>query len=245
LIKGFDDMHKTNILRTAALSLSSIVCFLGVMAIPAAAQNGSMLGHFRSVVYDGSTQAGWYSFPGQQPKLHFSGDQVRITSREHSTVLLSRSADAAGTTAEVSLARAPISTSSISGLAVLTDAQHAMVIGLEGGNVVLWQLDPAAARVVARQPVNGSSPLEFRVTGGNGTDVGFFWRHPKDSAWHPLGNSVSKQILASWREPLRFGLLLDGPQGSQVTFSNYRNATSDMASNFVPKLLPAALTTGQ
>ncbi len=244
-------MNKTCFLRNTVLSLISLVCSLVLTAPSASAQNGQpvrgfMGGHLQSVVYDGSTQAGWYSFPGQQPKLHFKDGQVRITSRDHSTVLLSRAADAEGSTAEVSLAQPPVSTSSISGLAVLSDAQHAMVIGLEGGSVVLWQLDPEAARVVARQPVNGSSPLEFRVSGASASDVRFFWRHPGDKAWHPLGDSASNQILSSWREPLRFGLLLDGPQGSEVTFSNYRNASSDMASNVVaPGLMTASLIAGQ
>ncbi|MDQ2799540.1 MAG: hypothetical protein M3Y13_07860, partial [Armatimonadota bacterium] len=240
-------MNKTNFLRTTVLSFIPVVCALSMVATPAAAQSGQpmrefMGGHLQSVVYDGSTRAGWYSFPGQQPKLNFKGDQVRITSREHSTVLLSRAtSDASGSTAEVSLAHPPVSTSSISGLAVLSDSQHAMVIGLEGGSVVLWQLDPVAARIVARQPVNGSSPLEFRVTGGDAANVRFFWRHPGDNAWHPLGDSASNKILASWRQPLSFGLLLDGPQGSQVTFSNYRNASSDMAVNATPNVMTAAL----
>ena len=144
------------------------------------------------------------------------------------------------------MTRAPISTSSISGLAVLSDAQHAMVIGLESGSVILWQLDPAGARVVARQPVNASSPLEFRVTGGTPADVRFFWRHQNDGTWHPLGDSESNTILTSWRKPLRFGLLLDGPQGSQVTFSNYRAAHSNVASYSLPsKTMLAMLVNGQ
>lgn len=241
-------MNTNGFFRNTALFLAPLVCALCLATAPATAQNaqqvrGYMGGHLESVVFDGSTQAGWYSFPGQQPKLRFNGDQVRITSRMHSTVLLSRVADSAGSTAEVSLTRAPISTSSISGLAVLSDAQHAMVIGLEGGSVVLWQLDPAAARIVARHQVNGSSPLEFRVTGGTATDVRFFWRHPGDSAWHPLGDAASNnKILSSWREPLRFGLLLDGPRGSQVTFSNYRADSSDMASNSIPSGVQAGNT---
>ena len=244
-------MNTNGFFRNTALFLAPMVCALCLAAAPATAQNaqqvrGFMAGHLQSVVFDGSTHAGWYSFPGQQPKLHFNGDQVRITSGLHSTVLLSRVADSADSTAEVSLTHPPISTSSISGLAVLSDAQHAMVIGLEGGSVVLWQLDPAAARIVARQQVNGSSPLEFRVTGGTAADIRFFWRHPGDSAWHPLGDAASNKILSSWREPLRFGLLLDGPRGSQVTFSNYRAASSDMASNSMPSnTMTAALANGQ
>jgi hypothetical protein len=237
-----DDMNKNNFLRNAVLSILPLVCAFSFVPTQAVAQNAQQApefagAHLQYAVFDGSTQAGWYSFPGQSPKLHFKGDEVRITSQEHSTVLLSRAADTAGLAAEVSLTRAPISTSSISGLAVLSDAQHALVIGLEGGSVVLWQLDPGVARIVARQPVNASSPLEFRVAGGNAADVRFFWRHTGDGAWHPLGDSESNKILASWREPLRFGLLLDGPQGSQVTFSNYRAASSNLASNSMPAML--------
>ncbi len=234
-------MNKTNYLRNMVLSLVPLVCAFSLPSMKAAAQNTQPVqqavgAHLQYAVYGGSTQAGWYSFPGQSPKLQFKGDEVRITSGQHSTVLLSRAADTSGLSAEVSLRRAPISTSSISGLAVLSDAQHAMVIGLEGGNVVLWQLDPGTARVVARQPVNASSPLEFRVSGGNAADVRFFWRHTGDGAWHPLGDSQSNQVLAGWREPLRFGLLLDGPQGSQVTFSNYRAGSSDLAGVSMPAL---------
>jgi hypothetical protein len=237
-------MNKLNFLRKTVLSLIPIVFAFSIAPTETSAQNiqrGAADGHLQHVVYDGSTQAGWYSFPGQSPKLHFSQHEVRITSRNHSTVLLSREANTSGLEAEVSLTRAPLSTSSISGLAVLSDAQHAMVVGLEGGNVVLWQLDPGTARVVARQPVNASSPLEFRVTGGNAADVRFFWRHTGDNAWHPLGDSESNKVLASWREPLRFGLLLDGPQGSEVTFSNYRAGGGDLARNSVPAMLGSGL----
>ncbi len=243
-------MNKTNFLRNTVLTLVPLVCAFSLASTAAVAQSTQqsefMGAHLQPAVFDGSTQSGWYSFPGQQPKLHFSGDEVRITSRKHSTVLLSRNAETAGSVAEVSLARAPISTSSISGLAVLSDAQHAMVIGLEGGSVILWQLDPVATRIIARQPVNSSSPLEFRVAGGTGTEVHFFWRHKGDISWHRLGDATSNKILASWREPLRFGLLLDGPQGSQVTFSNYRAADSTVASNFAaPAVMTAALVSGQ
>ncbi len=244
-------MNENKFLRNTVLFLVPLVCAFSLTLTQATAQNARQVrgftgGHLQPVVFDGSTRAGWYSFPGQQPKLHFSGDQVRITSRRQSTVFLSRAADTTGSSAEVSLTSAPISTSSISGLAVLSDAQHAMVIGLEGGSVVLWQLDPVAARIVARQPVNGRSPLEFRVTGGNPADVRFFWRHPGDGAWHPLGDSASNKALSNWREPLRFGLLLDGPRGSQVTFSNYRAVNSDVASNTVPaSLMMAGLVSGQ
>jgi hypothetical protein len=226
-----DSMNTKTFLRKMILSAVPLVCAFSMSVGQASAQQftGFTGAHVQSVVYDGSTQAGWYSFPGQSPKLKFKGDQVRITSREHSTVLLSRDADTSGSAAEVWLMHPPVSTSSISGLAVLSDQDHAMVIGLEGGSVVLWQLDPSVTRVVARQQVNESSPLEFRVTGGDASDVHFFWRHRGDSAWHPLGDAESKSVLTSWREPLRFGLLLDGPQGSQVTFSNYRASSANMA----------------
>lgn len=216
-------MNTKIFLRKMVLSAVPLAYVFSMVAAPASAQQlrGYMGAHIQSVVYDRSTQSGWYSFPGQQPKLRFSKNQVRITSRLHSTVLLSRDADASGS-AEVWLAHAPISTSSISGLAVLSDADHAMVIGLDGGDVVLWQLDPLATRIVARQQVNESSLLEFRVTGGGASEVRFFWRHHGDSAWHPLGDPADLSKLTSWREPLRFGLLLDGPQGSEVIFSNYR-----------------------
>lgn len=200
--------------------------------------------HFHPVVFDGSTHAGWYSFPGQRPKLHFSHDQVRITSREHSTVLLSRDADLLGSSAEVWLSNPPVSTSSISGLAVLSDQDHAMVIALDSGAVVLWQMDPTVTKVIARQQVNESSPLEFRVSGGEAANVRFFWRHRGDNAWHPLGDRAVNAKLSSWKTPLRFGLLLDGPQGSQVVFSNYR-ASGNSGMNQARNSMPATWAAGE
>ena len=162
---------KINFLRGMIFSAVPIVCAFSITATQASAQQarGWSMGHVENVVFDGSTQAGWYSFPGQSPKLHFKGDQVRIKSREHSTVLLSRDADASGTAAEVELTRAPKSTSSISGLGLVGDADHAIVIGLGDGSIVLWQLEPNSAKVLARQPVNTSSQFEFRVSGGGRT----------------------------------------------------------------------------
>jgi hypothetical protein len=223
---------KINYLRGMLFSAVPFLCAVSLTATPASAQQvgGWSTGHVETIVFDGSTQAGWYSFPGQSPKLHFKGDQVRIKSREHSTVLLSRDADASGTAAEVELTRAPKSTSSISGLGLVGDADHAVVIGLGDGSIVLWQLEPNSATVLARQPVNTNSQFEFRVSGGGAGDVRFFWRHQGDSAWHPLGNAAVSHVLTAWQEPLRFGLLLDGPQGSEVVFSNYRASLANEAS---------------
>jgi hypothetical protein len=222
---------KTNFLRGMIFSAVPILCAVSITATRASAQEAGSwsTGHLQSVVFDGSTQAGWYSFPGQSPKLHFKGDQVRIKSRQHSTVLLSRDADASGTAAEVELTRAPKSTSSISGLGLVGDASHAVVIGLGDGSIVLWQLEPNSAKVLARQSVNTSSQFEFRVSGGGAQDVQFFWRHRGDGAWHPLGNAAVSQALTAWQSPLRFGLLLDGPQGSEVVFSNYRASLANEA----------------
>ncbi len=224
-------MHKFNFLRSMVLSVAVFVCAITLIPIQSAAQHlqQSTGAQLQRTVFGGSTQSGWYSFPGQSAKVHFSGDAVCITSRKHSTVMLSRGADTSGSSAEVALTHAPISTSSISGLGVVADADHAMVIGLEGGNVVLWQLDPGSTKIITQQPVNATSPLEFRVVGGDAAQVRFFWRHNGDSAWHPLGDSASNKMLAKWSEPLHFGLLLDGPQGSQVTFSNYRAAGAGMS----------------
>ncbi|MGB7199993.1 MAG: hypothetical protein WBG23_16920 [Acidobacteriaceae bacterium] len=232
---------KINFLRGLAFSAVPIVCAISMTATQASAQQvrGWSTGHVENIVFDGSTQAGWYSFPGQSPKLHFKGDQVRIKSREHSTVLLSRDADASGTAAEVELTRAPKSTSSISGLGLVGDADHAVVIGLGDGSIVLWQLEPNSARVLARQPVNTNSQFEFRVSGGGAQDVRFFWRHRGDSAWHPLGNAAVGRVLTTWQEPLRFGLLLDGPQGSEVVFSNYRASLANEASASLQPLVIA------
>lgn len=252
VLSRIDDMNKNNIFRNTIFSLIPLLGVVLISTSGAGAQNAAQTpefaaAHLQYVVYDGSTRAGWYSFPGQSPKLRIKGNDLRITSRVDSTVLLSRQADnASGLTAEVSLKQAPVSTSSISGLAVLSDAQHALVIGLEGGRVVLWQLDPGATRVVASQPVNSSSPLEFRVSGSEPAHVHFFWRHRTDSAWHALGNAEMDKILSSWHQPLRFGLLLDGPQGSQVTFSNYRAGSTQMASVATDSpVMTAALTNGQ
>ena len=225
--------------RTSILSVAGLFSSFSLLSVQASAQQmpGSMGAHLQSAVFGGSTRAGWYSYPGQRPKLRFTGNDLRITSRKHSTVMLSRDANTSGSSAEVSLIHAPVSTSSISGLGVMTDAEHAMVIGLEAGNVVLWQLDPAATQVVARQQVNATSPLEFRVTGGDASQVSFFWRHRGDAAWHPLGDTAASQILSTWHGPLHFGLLLDGPQGSQVTFSNYRTAGAGQGSSMTAMLV--------
>ena len=232
---------KINFLHGTVVSAICFLCAVSMTATQANAQQarGWSTGHFQTVVFDGSSQAGWYSFPGQRPKLHFKGDQVRIQSRKHSTVLLSRDADASGTAAEVRLTRAPKSTSSISGLGLVGDADHAMVIGLGDGSVVLWQLGPNSAKVLARQRVNTDSKFEFRVSGGDASDVRFFWRHLGDSAWHPLGDSAANRVMTNWQGPLRFGLLLDGPQGSEVVFSNYRASLANEASASLRPMLIA------
>lgn len=233
-------------LRNSVLSLVPLLCAVSVAPTLARAQQPAVAPHLQSVVLDGSTLAGWYSFPGQSPTLRFKGNQVRITSNNRSTILLSRDSGIAGSAAEVSLIHAPMSSSSISGLAVLSDARHALVIGLYGGDVVLWQLDPAGARIVASRQVNADSPLAFRVTGGTPVDVRFYWKHQKDGAWHVLGDAGSSAVLSGWHTPLTFGLLLDGPQGSEVTFSDYRSALTGMAANEPsPSPMTAVLIAGE
>ncbi|MGH9617003.1 MAG: hypothetical protein ACRD28_09710 [Acidobacteriaceae bacterium] len=236
---------KTNFLLGTGFSAVLFFCAASIMAVPAAAQqarawssSGNPTAQFQPAVFDGSMHAGWYSFPGQRPKLHFNGREVRIQSRRHSTVLLSRDADVSGAAVEVQLIRAPISTSSISGLGLVADGQHAIVIGLGDGSIVLWQLEPNSARVLARQPVNTDSHFEFRVSGGQASDVRFFWRHQGDHAWQPLGGSAASGVLSQWQEPLRFGLALDGPAGSEVVFSNYRTSVaSETTASLQPMLV--------
>lgn len=229
-------MPTTKFLRRMVLSFAPFVCASLLAPTASFAQNSfsntdTPAVHFQEAVYHAIVRDGWYSYPGQQPKLRFKGDLLNITSRNTSTVLLSRVADA-NSAAEVSLVRPPISTSSISGLAVMADAQHAVVIGLEGGNVVLWQLDPSGARMLDSHPVNENSPLEFRVSGDTASNVQFFWRHKRSgSTWHPLGNRQSMALLNQWSGPVHFGLLLDGPLGSQVTFSDYRDLGTNVAEN--------------
>lgn len=224
-------MSHKKIFRTVIVSVAGVLGSFSMLSMNASAQQiqSYPVAHFQATVFEGSSHAGWYAYPGQQPKLRFTGNDVRITSRQHSTVMLSQGGNTSDSAVEVWLIHAPISTSSISGLGVMGDADHAMVIGLEDGNVVLWQLDPQTTRIVARQPVNATSPLEFRVSGGDAAQVRFFWRHRGDKEWHPLGNAASNQVLATWHEALHYGLLLDGPQGSQVTFSNYHSVNQGPA----------------
>lgn len=241
-------MDLTIFSRNALLSAISCACFMAMAQ--GCAQNASAQSFDKArlvpAVFGGSIHSGWYSYPGEQPRLNFNGDAIRITSSRQSTVLLSREPEPGGADAQVSLTRAPLSTSSISGLAVMSDARHALVIGLADGGVVLWQLDPAGARLVARQPVNASSTLEFRVTGEDAASIRFFWRHPGDGAWHPLGDPSANEILTGWQKPLRFGLLLDGPLGSQVIFRNYRTAArSNVAFNFAPSGMVEHLVSAQ
>jgi hypothetical protein len=233
-----EGLQMTSSIRYAVFSLISLGFVVVVSLSQGQAQNSQQMqspftAQYVPAVFGGSVQSGWYSYPGEQPRLHIRGDEIRVRSQRDSTVLLSRVVDP-GADAEVSLVRAPISTSSISGLAVLRDQRHALVIGLSDGAVVLWQLDPAGARMIARQPVNANDPLEFRVTGETAANIRFFWRHVGDSSWHPLLAPEANQILARWQSPLKFGLLLDGPLGSEATFRNYRSANPSVASLQMP-----------
>lgn len=216
--------------RRLVLSIAPFVCAVSFLPLQANAQQPTqqvMAGQLQPIVLNGTTQAGWYLPAAQRPKLTFTGNDVKITSSGRSTVMLSQRTQAAGSAAEVWLTHAPISTSSITGLGVIGDADHAVVIGLEGGDVVLWQLDPDAARVIARRAVNATSPLQFRVIGGENSGSRFFWRHRGDRQWHPLGASSADKLMAGWHQPMHLGLLLDGPRGSQATFSNYRTMSAD------------------
>ena len=232
---------KINFLRGMIFSAVPIVCAFSITATQASAQQarGWSTGHVQNVVFDGSRRRDGIRFPARVPSSISRATRFASNRAKHSTVLLSRDADASGTAAEVELTRAPKSTSSISGLGLVGDANHAMVIGLGDGSIVLWQLEPNSARVLARQTVNTNSQFEFRVSGGDAQDVRFFWRHQGDSAWHPLGNTAVSQVLTAWQEPLRFGLLLDGPQGSEVVFSNYRASLANEASASLRPLVVA------
>ena len=147
--------------------------------------------------------------------------------------MLGHTVEGSGEAAEVRLMHSPASPSALSGIGVMSDSEHALVIGLEDGNIVLWRLDPNAARTLARKPIGHDSPLDFRVTGGSPTEVRFYWRHQGEQTWHAFGDPASYADLSDWHQSMRFGLLVDGPMGSQADFSNYREAASESNSSLI------------
>lgn len=220
--------YKSKTMRRLALLIAPAVCGISLVSLTAVAQQPRFAtNHLQPVMLDSAVQSGWKVIPSdQRPKLRFDGTDVQITTRDESMVMLSREIDSADPAAEVWLTRSPASTSSISGLGLLGDSRHAVIIGLEAGRVVLWQLDPTATRILASQPVNSTSPLQFRVSGGSAASARFYWRHKDDKDWHGLGLPAANTALANWKGPMRFGLLLDGPRGSAVTFTGYHAAAA-------------------
>lgn len=231
---------KIHSFRRLVLSIAPLVCAVSFVPQAHAQQSARPVqaAQLQTIVFNGATQHGWYLPAAQRPKLKFTGNELKITSRGRSMVMLSQREQVAGLAAEVWLTHAPVSTSSITGLGVMGDADHALVIGLAGGDVILWQLDPDAARVVARTRVNATSPVEFRVIGEQKDNARFFWRHRGDKQWHPLGSSSSDTLLASWHRPMHLGLLLDGPRGSQATFTDYHTFSADQVQ---PRMMAAVL----
>ncbi|HUZ04911.1 MAG TPA: hypothetical protein VMU62_06120 [Acidobacteriaceae bacterium] len=175
----------------------------------------------------------WLVPAGLTPKLSIRGNDLRVGSADRSLIMLGHTIEGSGVAAEVRLVRSPASPSALSGIGVMSDTQHALIIGLEEGNIVLWRLDPDDARVLARKQVGHDSPLDFRVTGGSPTDVRFFWRHQGEQTWHAFGDPASYADLSNWHQSMRFGLLVDGPMGSQADFSDYREAASEQNSSLI------------
>ncbi|HEX4021971.1 MAG TPA: hypothetical protein VHX63_12570 [Acidobacteriaceae bacterium] len=175
----------------------------------------------------------WLVPAGLTPELRIHGNDMRVGSKDRSLIMLGHTIEGSGEAAEVRLMHSPASPSALSGIGVMSDTEHALVIGLEDGNIVLWKLDPDAARVLARKPVGHDSPLDFRVTGGNIANVRFFWRHQGEQTWHAFGDPASYANLSDWHQSLRFGLLVDGPMGSQADFSDYREAASEQNSSII------------
>ena len=150
----------------------------------------------------------------------------QIGSTDSSLVMLAHAAAGSGVAAEVQLLHTPASSSAISGLGIMSDARHALVIGLEDDDVVLWELAPEGVRVLSRRPIGHGLPLEFRVIGGSIPNARFYWRYKRERVWHVFGNPASYAHLSHWPRSAFFGLLVDGPLGSQAVFREYQEVPS-------------------
>lgn len=175
----------------------------------------------------------WLVPAGLTPNLRIRGTDLRVGSKDRSLIMLGHTVEASGVAAEVRLNHSPASPSALSGIGVMSDTEHALVIGLEDGNIVLWKLDPDASRILARKQIGHDSPLDFRVTGGSIADVRFYWRHQGDRNWHAFGDPATYANLSDWHQSMRFGLLVDGPMGSQADFSDYREAAAESNSSLI------------
>jgi hypothetical protein len=215
--------------------MASLGCLMLLLAMPSMGQQptNSQSTKVSPDLFVTTPDSSWLVPAGMVPKLRIQGDELRVGAKNRSFIQLGHSIEGPGIAAEVRLVQLPASPSALSGIGVMSDTEHALVIGIEDGNLVLWRLDPEDARILARKPIGHDSPLDFRVTGGSISEVRFFWRHQGEASWHAFGNPASYANLSKWNQSMRFGLVVDGPMGSQAEFSNYREAPYEQTPSLI------------
>ena len=164
----------------------------------------------------------WMVPYGTVPYLEIRHNKLRVTSVDNSLVLLAHDIQGAGVAAEVRLLSSPASSSAICGLGVMADSEHALVIGVANGEIVLWKLGVQEAGILARKLVGHDLNLELRVTGGSAQEIRFYWRHHNEQTWHAMSAPAEQMNVTDGTSTLRFGLLMDGPLGSMAEFADYR-----------------------
>lgn len=229
-----------------ARCMAALVCLGTVASVPARGQQASSCAPatVQPDPFVSMPNSTWLVPAGAGPRLRVRGKDLIVRTRDQSFLELAGSPEGPGEAAAVKLVRLPASPSALSGLGVMRDTEHALVIGIEDGNIVLWQLKDGEARVLENKPIGYGRPTEFRVAGGKNGQVQFFWRHQGEKAWHAFGSAADCAGLSQEGQPMRFGLVVDGPLGSQAEFRDYTEAAVEQTHDLALAANPSQGTKG-
>ncbi|MBA9078646.1 family 43 glycosylhydrolase [Rufibacter quisquiliarum] len=126
-------------------------------------------------------------------------------------------------TATAALDVASLPKGTMAGLSAFGDPNNSVGIGVQDGNVVVWQVKRKQATDVARVPAPQAKTLQFKVEVQDGNKLSFSFS-PDGQKWTTPGNAqpIDGSFLPPWDRGVRVGLSAKGPAGATAAFDWFK-----------------------
>jgi len=153
---------------------------------------------------------------GREPAVHVFGGKLTIEAPTNGgQAFIARSPLASAYTARVGVL--PTGTAA-GGLAIIGDAKNEVGLSRRDGELELWRRDQEERPVLWTKGEAPGKVMWLRVSSAGNEEASFSFS-ADGKVWSPAGVSVSLKELLPWDQGLRVGLLVDGPAGSSVSFT--------------------------
>ncbi|AKQ47667.1 hypothetical protein TH63_11825 [Rufibacter radiotolerans] len=157
-----------------------------------------------------------------QVKSANNGQLVLTASSSEIGSMLGQRTKTGNYTAHTSVDLASLPQGTLAGLSAFGDPNNSVGVGVQDGNIVLWQVKRKQKSELAKVPVTAQKSLQFRLTVQDGNKLAFAWSSD-NKTWNPLNNgqALDGSFLPPWDRGVRVGLTAKGPANATATFNSF------------------------